>query len=172
MADIGVDFFVSNITEGLASPNKYRVQFDSPIGSGVDSRSVAIMCNVANLPGRSLKTYENRHYGVPFKLPFTAEYSDITFSFITQLNFKERQFFEDWQEKIVNPSTGLVGFYDDYKGDIIISHLSGKDGFEDYEIKLYDAYPVTLSDIGLGYSMTNEIIISGVTFTYRYWKRI
>lgn len=170
MADLGVDFFVTNIKEGLASPNKYKVVFHNPYGRGIDSRSVSIMCNVASLPGRSIKVYENRHYGVPFKLPFTAEYSDVSFSFITQLNFDERNFFDGWQSKVVNPETGRVGFYDDYRGDIVVSHLEGQFGTEDYKIKLYEAYPIALGEINMGYSMTNETIVSGVTFTYKYWK--
>lgn len=167
MADLGINGFITNITEGLASPNKYKVNF-----SQRDDRAVSMMCNVAQLPGRSIKTYDNRHYGVPFKLPFTAEYPDISFSFITQIKFKERQFFDDWQSEVLDPKTGLVGFYDDYKGDIIISHLSSDDGSEDYKIKLFDAYPVSLGEISLGYSMMNESIVSGVTFTYRYWEKI
>ena len=90
MANIGVDEFVSNITKGFASPNKYLVSFSSPVGG--NDKTVSMMCNVANLPARSLKTYENRHYGVPFQLPFTVEYGDITFSFLTQIGFKERNF--------------------------------------------------------------------------------
>lgn len=170
MANIGVDDFVANITEGLASPNKYLVSFDSPLGG--NDQSVSMMCNVANLPGRSLKTYENRHYGVPFKLPYTAEYSDISFSFLTQIGFKERRFFDTWQEFVVDPETGLLNFYDNYKGTIRIKHLSGKDGSVDYYVKLWDAYPVSIGELSLGYSMTNETMISNVTFTYRNWEEV
>lgn len=169
MANMNVDAFTSNIRQGLASPNRYEVEFNNPIGG--NNPTVSIMCNVANLPGRSIKTYENRHYGVPFKLPFSAEYADISFSFITRTDLIERKFFEFWQEKVIDPETGLIQFYDDFKGDIIVKHLNLK-GEVDYLIKLQDAYPVNLAEIGLGYSMSNEAMITSVTFTYRNWKRL
>ena len=173
MAELGINHFISNITEGLASPNKYEVQFTRPTSlGGSNDPSISVMCNVASLPGRSIKTYENRHYGVPFKLPYSAEYQDISFSFITQLGFKERKFFDTWQEHVINPETGLLEFYNNYIGTIRIKHLSGKDGSVDYYVKLFDVYPVAIQEIALGYSMSNEALISSVTFTYRNWEDV
>lgn len=168
--DIGVDSFVANITTGFASPNKYNVLFRHP-KKGHD-QSISMMCNVANIPGRSLQTYENRHYGVPFKLPYTAQYDDITFSFITQIGFKERKFFESWQELVIEPDTGLLKFYDDYVGDIIVWHLDGQTGERDYAIKIIDAWPISIAEIPMGSSMTNETLISSIAFTYRNWESI
>lgn len=179
--DIGINSFVANITEGFASPNKYKVMFNRPNitsnsrtgtsaeGSG-DDESISIMCNVANIPGRSIKTYENRHYGVPFKLPYTAEYGDISFSFVSQIGFREREFFKKWQEEVVDPVTGLLNFYDNYKGSIILFHLDGRDGDPDYMVNIIDAYPVSVGEMALGYSMMNETMISSITFTYRSWN--
>ncbi len=169
---LSISTFVSNIASqgGLASPNKYRVAFYSPI-SGNDE-AVSIMCNVANLPSRSIQTVENRHLNTPFKLPYNTLYDIASFSFINTIGLEQRHFFEDWQEKVIDPATGLIGFYNDFVGDIVIEHLAGDTGDVDYSVKLYNAYPTDINDVSLGYSMSNDTLITTVGFSYKYWERI
>ena len=170
---LSINKFVSNIAQqgGLASPNKYRVEFNSPIGAGNDP-DISIMCNVSSLPARALQTIENRHFNTPYKLPYSTDYSDTTFSFVNTAGLNERQFFEDWQNKVIDPSTGLIGFYDKFVGDIVVNHLAGDTGEVDYSIKMYQAYPTDIGEVALGYSMSNDTLISSVSFTYKYWERI
>lgn len=169
---LSINKFVANIAKqgGLASPNKYRVSFVSP--NGGDDEDVSMMCNVSSLPARALQTIENRHFNTPYKLPYSTNYTDITFSFVNTIGLKERQFFEDWQNKVIEPSTGLIGFYNNYVGDIVIEHLAGDTGEADYTIKIYEAYPVDINEVAMGYSMANETLVSGVSFSYKYWERI
>lgn len=166
---LAIDDFVSNLTAGLASPNKYLVSFNNDAGTVVNKQSVSMMCNVSALPGRGIQTVETRHYNNPFKLPYSASYADITFSFISTINLPERRFFEDWQQLVVDPESGLIGFYNDFKGTVTIEHLEHGTGSVDYSVTLRNAFPIELGEIQLGYSMSNETLISTVTFSYQYW---
>jgi hypothetical protein len=169
MSQLSIEKFISNIDAGggLASPNKYRVEFANPV-MGMNE-SVSIMCNVSSLPSRGIVTTESRHFNTPYQLPYSTTYPDITFSFVNTIGLKERDYFVAWQEYVIDPSTGLIGFYDEFKGDIDIYQLDGQ-GNDAYHIKLYDAYPLDINEVSLGYSMSNDTLISGVTFSYKYWE--
>ena len=166
---MGVNHFVSNITEGLASPNRYTVEFNKPEGG--NDPTISMMCNVSQIPGRVIKSFANGHYYSP-KLPLENEFQPITFSFISQIGLKERRYFEDWQKKVITPNTDMIHFFDDYKGDIIISHLNHQTGNPDYRVKLWSAWPTSIAELGMGYSMANETMIQSVTFTYWYWETL
>jgi len=170
-SQMGVDRFISNVKEGLASPNRYTVEFSNPANGKRDDPSISIMCNVAQLPGRNIKSYTNNHYYSP-KLPLENEFQPITFSFISQIGFPERKWFEAWQKQVIEPDTDMIHFHDDFSGSIIISHLNHETGKPDYKIRLWEAWPLSIGEVGMGYSMTNETMIQSVTFTYWYWETL
>jgi len=169
MANMGINHFVSNITEGLASPNRYTVEFNNPAGG--NDPSISMMCNISQLPGRTIKPFETGYYYSP-KIALEHEFQPITFSFISQIGFKERKYFEKWQSRVINSDSNMPHFFDDYKGNIIISHLNQKTGNPDYRCELLDTWPSALSEIGMGYSMANETMVQSVTFVYWYWKTL
>jgi hypothetical protein len=173
MTDLNINKFIGNISKGLASPNKYRCKFYYGLKNSnsftPDENSISLMCNVSALPGRNLQTVENRHYNNPFQNPYAASYPDITFSFINTNGLAERKWFESWQEIVVEPQTGLIGFRDDYYGLINIEMLSQKTGETTYTSQIMGAYPTSISEVNLGYSLQNETVISNVTFTYQHW---
>jgi hypothetical protein len=168
MSNLRINDFVSNLSKGLASANKYKCEFFSPVTKGND-KSISIMCNVAQLPGRDIQTVDNRHYGVPFKLPYNAVYVNSSFSFVNTNGLPERRFFEDWQSLVLKPDTGLIGFRNDYIGTIKISILNSGTGEPEYSVFLWKAYPINLSEVSLGYSMSNEVMLTTVAMAFEYW---
>jgi len=163
-----INRFVSQIGQtGFASPNKYLVEFNSPLTGNDDT--ISIMCNVAGMPERGIQVFENRHYNTPFKLPYVTMYQEATFTFFSTPKYPERKFFDAWQNEVIHPENGLVGFYDTFRGDIVVSHLEGETGSVDYKIKLMDAYPTSIGSIELGYSMTDSLSPVSISFVYKYW---
>ena len=170
MSGMNISEFVGNLSNGLASPNKYRVTFFPP-GQNSGDRTISLMCNVSELPGRAIHTVENRHYNNPFRLPYAAQYNNINFSFVNTNGLPEREFFETWQEKVIDPTSGLIGFRDDFTGTIKIAVLNSGTGEEAYVVQLIRAYPLNINEVGMGYSMQNETLVSSISFTYQYWTR-
>lgn len=166
MSALSIDKFISNITKGLSSPNKYKCTFNSPNGP---DESIDILCNVAALPGRSIRTVENRHFQNPFLNPYVNTFPEVAFSFINTEDLAERTFFEKWQNKVIDPITGVINFRNEYTGSINISMLSPKDGSTTYTAIIHEAFPLNIGEINLGYSLQNETTLSTVTFTYKWW---
>lgn len=178
---------------GIASPNKYKAEFFLPRGIGgsdfagnqnipflvetfeisdrqnSDARKVSLMCSEAQFPSKSFQTLEHRHNNLTMKLPYAAVYEDASFTFICTENMVERNFFAAWIESVYNVIDGTLNFYDEYTGKIIVHQLD-KNGDSQYEITLYEAYPVSLNTVEFSSAANNEIQKMTVTFAYRIWS--
>ena len=123
--------------------------------TAVQNGRLGIMCNTAQMPGRSFMTVEHRHYQSPIKIPYAAQYDDVTFTFTSSTDLRERAFFEVWQEAIVNIKTGTMNFYDEYVSDIKIHQLD-LEGNITYSVLIKDAYPIAISSVEYSASTQND----------------
>ena len=87
-----------------------------------------------------------------------------------------RKFFDEWQTKIINPTTNNSNYYDDYVGTIKIMRLKNEatDLTSDpaYHVELIEAYPSLVGEILVGHAQGNEILRLSVSFKYRRWNAI
>jgi hypothetical protein len=116
-------------------------------------------------------TTESRHYPISFKLPYSAQYDDITFNFNVSGDYAERQFFELWQSAVVNTDNGTLNFYDEYVSNIIMRSLN-KTGEAVYSIELINAYPIAIGGLDHAYADQDSVLQLSVTFTYEHWKQL
>jgi hypothetical protein len=64
------------------------------------SRYLALQCEAAELPGRTLQTADVKIYGPTFKVPYQSQYGDTTLTFLCTNEFYERKLFDRWIEAI------------------------------------------------------------------------
>jgi len=109
------------------------------------SRYLALQCETAELPGRTLLTQDVKIYGPTFKVPYQSQYNDINLGFICTNDFYERKLFDRWIEAIHPSDTNNMRFpkgnstrymcnitiiqYDDFIKKI-------------YSVELVDAFPI------------------------------
>ena len=171
---------------GFAFGNKYKVVIPKPPimkgtrtgGSDID-RHLSLMCETVALPTRGLATGERKIYGAPFKIPYSSTYTEAVMSFYLTDRLDEKSFFDEWQAKIVNPVTNNMGFYDEYKTQIIIAKLSSQslgpdqplNEKTDYIITLVDAWPGLVGEVGLSHAGGSEVLKLPVTMYYHRWER-
>jgi len=140
------------------------------------TKSLALQCEIAQLPGRSLATADNRVYGPVQKYPTNSTYSDIVLTFICTNDFYERKFFDVWMDSIIPRDTNNVRFKKGldgtggYTSDISIIQ------FDDtikqvYAVKLINAFPTSINEMQLDWSSDTYHKLS-VNFTYEYYKSI
>jgi len=162
--------FKSKIGGGLASPANFRVLMSGAIVDRKGSRLISILCNQAQLPGRSFATNEYTTHGPIRKIPYSTIYDDIVLSFYCQEDMKIKELFDEWQSYIQNTMTSNeFSYFDDYVSDIIIEQFNSK-GKAKHSIKLIDAYPVMVAPLQLDWAQQNAFHNLQVTFAYRYWR--
>lgn len=176
----------------LASPNRYWVSFNLPSGispqgegdnvNGVASKvkngqptqyartvgDIGFMCNQMSFPGRSFMTVDSRHIGTPFKLPYTAQYTDVNFTFNLSADMRERKYFEIWQQTMVNVHMNSMNFYKEYVMPVHLMQLD-KQGKVTYQVTLVEAYPISIDDVNNSFASNNEVSQCTVTMAYRHW---
>jgi len=138
--------FIGNINRinGLAKTNRFEVLIILPpiaSRSGISGEELSLMCETAELPGKSLQTAEAKVYGPTYKIPYQKQFQDISLTFLCSNLGTERSFFNGWIEYIMPSSTNNIRFRDSYETTIQISHLTESDSII-RKIILRDAFPI------------------------------
>jgi hypothetical protein len=138
--------FIGNINRisGLAKTNRFKVSIVIPSAlgmSGIDSEQLSLMCETAELPGKTLQTAEVKVYGPTYKIPYQKQFQDISLTFLCSNLGTERTFFNKWIEYIMPESTNNIRFRDGYETTIEISHLTESDSII-RKVILRDAFPI------------------------------
>ena len=131
------------------------------------------MCETVSLPTRSAATNELSMYGPVQSFPYRFTFTEASLSFYVTEDFEIKKVFDAWQEIIIDPVSGDLGYFDDYKCSIIIKKYSSGEGVsigEDYSVKLIDAWPSIIGEIALGHSLGGDVLRLPVTFQFRKWE--
>ena len=168
-------FVPNNIIENLLNlPNSIFSSVADSLGSALGqntnpssnptlSRYLALQCETAELPGRTILTQDAKVYGPGFKVPYDSQYGEITLGFISTNEFWERKLFDRWLEAIHPSDTNNLRFP---KGDSSGKSTSGYmipikiiqyDDFikQIYAVELIDAFPIGISSQSLSWSDDN-----------------
>lgn len=184
--------FLSHFSTGIARQNRYRVEFRLPkgvnlaigdIGVNPDATAgkiqgienffnakggVNIKCHTCQMPDRTMLTQDIKQNSAPFRVPYSASYMPVTFSFYTNSEMDAKDYFEVWQSAVVNLGTNTLNFYDEYVSDVKIYALdvTGQDA---YSVTLYEAWPLTVGTTDFSYAAMDQVISTTVTMTFKSW---
>lgn len=166
---------VSDVTEAISqilgnSPQDEQSKGNNP----AISRYLALQCESAELPGRSLQTADVKIYGPTFKVPYQTQYQETTLNFLCTNEFYERKLFDRWMEAIMPSDTNNLRFpkgtntryltnikviqYDDFIKQI-------------YAVELIDAFPIGIASQTLNWSEDGFHRLS-VQFAYQKYNTI
>ena len=158
---------------GFARGNKYTVTISKPKKLSIIPEDLQLMCETVSLPTRSAATNELSMYGPVQSFPYRFTFTEASLSFYVTEDFEIKKVFDAWQEIIIDPVSGDLGYFDDYKCSIIIKKYSSGEGVsigEDYSVKLIDAWPSIIGEIALGHSLGGDVLRLPVTFQFRKWE--
>jgi len=146
----------NDVTDAIGSAFGRQGQKDdqSRSSSPSVSRYLALQCESAELPGRTLTTADVKIYGPTFKVPYQTQYGDISLTFLCTNDFFERKLFDRWMEAIHPSDTNNLRFpkgqatrymtnikiiqYDDFIKQI-------------YAVELIDAFPIGVAPQALSW---------------------
>lgn len=150
-----INDIISHINKNyFAKPNYYTV---SILGGNIQKDApvdVTFNCSNINIPGINLGFATDKRFGVgTFKnYPNGKAFTEITASFYESEFEAERKYFVEWMNKIFDPKTGKLEFYDQYTKTIIITQYNRK-GQVVYEAKMLEAWPSNVSAMDRGYNL-------------------
>jgi hypothetical protein len=138
------------------------------------SRYLALQCETAELPGKTLQTADVKIYGPSFKVPYQTQYGDMNFSFLCTNDFFERKLFDRWLEAIHPTDTNNMRFP---KGNSTRYLTNVKiiqyDEFikQIYAVELIDAFPIGIAPQSLSWAEENFHRLQ-VSFAYQKYRVI
>ena len=179
MADVfNIETLKSKIG-GFAKGNRYNVTFaDLPKGlSTTVNENLQYLCEAVSLPTKGIASNAQDIYGPPREIPYRETFTEAALSFILDDKFTVKRFFDDWQEKIIDPISGNVSYWNNFVATINITRLSNdasdfETADDKYKIELREAYPSAVGEIALGHTQGGEILRLSVTFKYRKWMSL
>ena len=179
------DFVPNNIIENLLNlPNAIFGSVSEAIGSAMGqspiganstlSRYLALQCETAELPGRTLMTHEAKVYGPTYKVPYQTQYNEMTLTFLCTNEFWERKLFDRWLEAIMPSDTNNMRYPKDENTRYMtpIKVIQYDDFIKQiYAVELIDAFPIGLSAQQLSWSEDGFHRLS-VQFAYQRYKPV
>ena len=158
---------------GYAVSNRFEVIIAAPMANFAEQRRVSLRCETVSLPGRNLDSMTDSNiYGPTREIVKGVTYAeDVSLSFVSSGGLEERVFFEEWQKLAFNEETWNVNYYNDYIGSVEIYLLDRQDT-KKFGIKLWEAYPKSITATDLSQSSNSEIIRISVGFSFRYWTSL
>lgn len=150
---------------GFARTNFFAVTFNGPSSISPDPVIVNALCESAQLPGRSISTFEYGMTRHAIKRPYGYINDDVTLTFYVTNDFYIKKLWEAWLNSVINDVDDKVGYRDDYAQDVVISVLNLNHN-EIHQVTLTKAYPITINAIELNNGSENEIMRLTVTLTY------
>lgn len=123
-------------------------------------------------PGYELLTTDLFYGGPPINVPTRSDFRDVSVTFVADDSMRQKMFFDAWINYI-NPKENKFDFRyrEDYIGTVDILQISESGKGFTYGVKLYEAYPVGMTEIK-GSWAEQEAVRFDVTFSYRYWRSL
>ena len=172
-AQYDVGKFSSKIAAtGLASPNKFEVNFKNIPGAKSDDRTqLNLMCDQVSLAGRDVQAVLDLQYGIRRQVAYNAPaYTPLSVSFLCTDQMLEKTILDKWNNLIVPVQRGFhVAYYDDYRGELDVFVLDRSGKHRTYHMHYHEVYPKTVTAVELNHGTTNTTLRVTAEIQYAYW---
>ena len=163
-----IDFIAQVKEDGLARQNRFTVNISLPSGMPNlfnELNVVHLFCEQATLPGLSVATSPIRTFGETREMVSDRTFENITLVFLVDTKMLVKKLFDEWMNIIVDPTTRLTGYFDQYatKMNIIVQDTQNNNT---YECELRDVYPKAVQAITLD-NNSKDVMKLSVTFSYK-----
>lgn len=162
---------VADITEAIRGVNREEQSISDNVTL---SRYLALQCESAELPGKTLATADVKIYGPTYKVPYQTQYNDMTLNFICTNEFYERKLFEKWVDSIMPSDTNNLRYAKGQRSRYLTNiKIIQYDEFirQIYAVELIDAFPIGVAPQPLAWSEDGFHRL-GVQFAYQRYKVI
>jgi hypothetical protein len=163
-----INEFKAELTGGGARPSLFQVQITNPIVPAADFK-VPFMVKTAGLPASDLGSYTVPYFGRQVKYAGDRTFGDWTVTIINDEDFLIRNAMEAWSNSIASHDANARSLPQNYKSNGLITQYS-KDGSPLRSYIFEGMFPVTISDIAMDWSSTDQIEEFTVTFQYDFWR--
>jgi len=178
---------VASKGRGFAFTNLFSVGL--PSFGKYDTRDLNILCTNVNMPGRQIMTQERIIGPKARKMPTGFASDDVSMTFHVMNDYLIKEYFEEWQNKVINQDTFELGYANNFCKQVRIQQLKKGMAFDfpidkifglnlDLDIRteakairtctLLDAFPTTMTAIDFNNDQDGLVKLA-VQLSYTNW---
>lgn len=162
---INIPRLVSNLSRAVYGTAFFDVLMNSNLSNSLSTRFKTFINN-SQLPGMTLGFDELHIYGPTFKMPNITSFGDVDMRFYCGSDMEEKKFFDAWMYSINDPYTNDFEYLVNYSTEIYITKYDALHNVV-YQVRLLDAYPISVNQLDLDWNGSENISELVVTFTYK-----
>ena len=188
-----IQSFMNTFDKNVARPNLFHVVMNPPVHihghpmatnyetvgyrgtafNGAASDEMELRVQSITMPGKNITTTPNDNaYGPSYEMANGISYAEeIEVTYILDSDHRVREFFNNWQDKIVNPVTYDLNYYDDYVGEMTIYQLDQNDNNAS-AVKVHEVFPKSVGPIQYSMESGNSILTVSVMMAFKKWTPI
>lgn len=159
MPKFNIKTIVSHLSDHpLLEPNKYEVIISGPIKI---SKNILFNCHRCEVPGHNIASFDHSTIGVKRKIPNEELYDDLSTTFYNSHHIEELIAINKWLKLIGGGKNYRLAYYNDIISDMQINIYDLQENLTS-SIKIFEAYPVGVSEIELSYAqeLPSEITVN------------
>jgi hypothetical protein len=138
-----------------------------------DPRDMYLLCESVTIPGRQIATQEHFTDMKAIKKPYAYMNEDVNMVFHLTNDMYIWNFFNSWQESIINVNGNrAISFLDDIGSEVLIQIMGNTDYIPVKTIKLKNAYPTTLGSVELSNTAENQTLRCNISMAYEDWEEV
>lgn len=165
--------FKAQMATGGARPNQFRVELTFPAFVGglsvAAGQAAEFLCKATQLPASTIGDIETFFRGRPVHFAGERTFAPWSVTVFQDNDFLIRNVMEIWSDRVLNyDATNGVIAPSQYQVDMTVYQLDRNDQvIKSY--KFFDAYPISVGQIGLDFDNNNSIETFDVEFQYNYF---
>jgi len=162
--------FKSKLGAGGARPNQFLVTLTFPAAVGAAASDDTLLVTSAALPASNVNPTIVQYRGREVKFAGERTFDPWTITVLNDTTMKMRRYFEAWSNIMNNRGNNGGSLAPaTYMCDVQVAQLDRNDAIiRKYE--LYNAFPITVSEVALAYSANDVISEFNVTFQYSHFE--
>ena len=159
-----------------ARANLFDVTMTGAGAAGLNASEFTFACKAAAIPAQTIGVVEVPYFGRVVKVPGNKTFDNWNVTIINDEGFAIRNGFEKWiagmgthVKNVVEVGGGGLGV-DSLYGDATVTHFGKKGPTETLAAYVFkNIFPVSMSEIALGWDANDAIEEFTVEFAYDYW---
>ena len=148
-----------------------KVSYNGTGYGTAESSEMELRVQSVTMPGKNITTTPNDNaYGPSYEMANGISYAEeIEVTYILDSDHRVKNFFNSWQDQIVDPSTYDLNYYNDYIGQMEIFQLDQNDNAAS-AILVNDVFPKSVGPIQYSMESGNAILTVSVMMAFRNWE--
>jgi hypothetical protein len=168
-----ISSFIARVkNDNFARENRFEVIISTPrnmSSTTEEKEKLRFYCQSAALPGVNLMTQEVYTFGEAREVIYNRNYDPVTLEFLVDDQMNIKWFFDRWIEKIIDPQSRVMSYYNDYVTTVEISQIDHSDDEKTkYKVMLHECFPKTIDAIQYS-SDSKNLVKLRVTMAYKFW---